>query len=131
MTTISKSLGVEAETARSRAAMLSLYGGVLVIGGKAVAYLLTDSTAVLSDALESIVNVATAVFLVYSIRLAATPADRNHPYGHGKIEFFFTCEVAVEVCASQTGLVCDLARECVGPVLFDCAERRFDDLFTT
>jgi cation diffusion facilitator family transporter len=88
VTTISKSLGVEAETARSRAAMLSLYGGVLVLGGKAVAYLLTDSTAVLSDALESIVNVATAVFLVYSIRLAATPADRNHPYGHGKIEFF-------------------------------------------
>ena len=68
--------------------MLALYGGVLVFGGKAVAYLVTDSTAVLSDALESIVNVVTAIFLVYSIRLAATPADRNHPYGHGKIEFF-------------------------------------------
>jgi cation diffusion facilitator family transporter len=88
VTTISKSLSSEAETARSRAAWLSLYGGVLVLGGKAVAYGLTDSTAVLSDALESIVNVVTALFLVYSIRLAATPADRNHPYGHGKIEFF-------------------------------------------
>ncbi|MCH7866772.1 MAG: cation transporter [Myxococcales bacterium] len=88
MSTISKSLRGEAEKARSRAAMLSLYGGVLVLGGKAVAYVLTESTAVLSDALESIVNVVTALFLVYSIRLAATPADRNHPYGHGKIEFF-------------------------------------------
>jgi cation diffusion facilitator family transporter len=88
LTTISKSLSEEAETARRRAAWLSLYGGVLVLGGKSIAFVVTDSTAVLSDALESIVNVVTALFLVYSIRLAATPADRNHPYGHGKVEFF-------------------------------------------
>ena len=88
MTTISKSLSEEAETARGRAARLALYGGVLVLGGKMTAFAVTDSTAVLSDALESIVNVVTALFLVYSIRLAATPADRNHPYGHGKVEFF-------------------------------------------
>lgn len=88
MTTISKSLSDEAEAARRWAAWLALYGGVLVLAGKTVAYAVTESTAVLSDALESIVNVVTALFLVYSIRLAARPADRNHPYGHGKIEFF-------------------------------------------
>jgi cation diffusion facilitator family transporter len=88
VTTISKQMGGDAESARRRAAFLALYGGVLVLGGKAIAYVVTDSTAVLSDALESTVNVATALFLVYSIRVAATPADRNHPYGHGKVEFF-------------------------------------------
>ena len=78
----------EEETARRRAAYLALYGGITVLAGKTLAYFLTDSTAVLSDALESTVNVVTALFLVYSIRLSSTPADRNHPYGHGKIEFF-------------------------------------------
>lgn len=70
------------------AARLALVTGVAVLFGKLGAYLATGSTAVLSDALESVVNVVAAVFLLYSISLAAEPADRNHPYGHGKVEFF-------------------------------------------
>jgi cation diffusion facilitator family transporter len=88
MTTVSQSLDPIASEARHRAAWLSLYGGILVFVGKAAAYFLTSSTAIFSDALESIVNIVAASFLVYSIRLATTPADRDHPYGHGKIEFF-------------------------------------------
>jgi len=88
MTTISKNLGEDADRARRAAANWSLYGGLAVMAGKFAAFFVTDSTAVFSDAMESGVNVAAALFLVYSIRLAATPADRNHPYGHGKIEFF-------------------------------------------
>ncbi|MBW2272382.1 MAG: cation transporter [Deltaproteobacteria bacterium] len=72
---------------RRRAAFLSLAVGGVVLAGKIAAYGVTGSTAVLSDAMESVVNVAAAIFLVFSIRLAAQPADRNHPYGHGKIEF--------------------------------------------
>jgi cation diffusion facilitator family transporter len=49
---------------------------------------MTGSTAVLSDALESIVNVLAAVFALGGLLFAGRPADRNHPYGHGKIEFF-------------------------------------------
>src|SRR6266540_2760818 len=49
---------------------------------------MTGSTAVLSDALESIVNVLAAVFALGGLIFAGRPADRNHPYGHGKIEFF-------------------------------------------
>jgi cation diffusion facilitator family transporter len=49
---------------------------------------MTGSTAVLSDALESIVNVVAAVFALGGLVFAGRPADRNHPYGHGKIEFF-------------------------------------------
>lgn len=89
MTTILRSLkNREEEAARRNAAYLALYGGIAVLAGKTFAYFLTDSTAVLSDALESTVNVVTALFLVYSIRLSSAPADRDHPYGHGKIEFF-------------------------------------------
>ena len=55
---------------------------------KFYAYRLTQSSAILSDALESIINVAASTFALGSILLAARPPDENHPYGHGKIEFF-------------------------------------------
>lgn len=52
------------------------------------AYFITQSNAILTDAAESIVNVIASAFAFYSIYLAALPKDQNHPYGHGKIEFF-------------------------------------------
>lgn len=60
--------------------------GLLVV--KFYSFFLTNSTAILSDALESIVNVVAAGFACYSIYLSSRPKDDNHPYGHGKIEFF-------------------------------------------
>ncbi|QHT72214.1 cation transporter [Rhodocytophaga rosea] len=55
---------------------------------KFIAYYLTGSNAVLTDALESIINVMASGFAFYSIYLSAQPKDNNHPYGHGKIEYF-------------------------------------------
>jgi cation diffusion facilitator family transporter len=77
-----------ADRARLRAVAVSLAVSVLLLAAKYQAYLLTGSTAILSDALESIVNVVAAVFGLGGIIFAGRPADRNHPYGHGKIEFF-------------------------------------------
>lgn len=54
---------------------------------KFVAFFITHSNAILSDALESIINVVAGIFAYYSMRYAARPKDINHPYGHGKIEF--------------------------------------------
>ena len=54
---------------------------------KVVAYYLTNSLAILSDALESIVNVLAGVIGLYSLYVAAKPSDEDHPYGHGKAEF--------------------------------------------
>ncbi len=68
-------------------ALISLVGGSLIFGAKLAAFLLTGSSAVLSDALESTVNVVAATFALFAVRFAAKPADRDHPYGHGKIEF--------------------------------------------
>ncbi len=52
------------------------------------AYLLTRSNAILTDAMESIVNVVASSFAFYSVYLSSRPRDENHPYGHGKVEFF-------------------------------------------
>jgi cation diffusion facilitator family transporter len=73
---------------RLTAAVASLIIGSGLLVAKYIAYRLTLSTAILSDALESIVNVIAAVFAFSGLIFAATPADRGHPYGHGKIEFF-------------------------------------------
>jgi cation diffusion facilitator family transporter len=73
--------------ARLRAVVISLAVSVLLLGAKYQAYRLTGSTAILSDALESIVNVVAAVFAIGALIFAGRPADRNHPYGHGKMEF--------------------------------------------
>lgn len=53
---------------------------------KLLAYFLTNSVAILTDALESTVNVVTGFTGLYSLRLAAKPRDEDHPYGHGKVE---------------------------------------------
>ena len=69
---------------RMRAIGLSLLISLLLMGAKFYTYHLTRSSAVLSDALESIINVVAAAFAVVSVWLAAQPPDADHPYGHGK-----------------------------------------------
>jgi cation diffusion facilitator family transporter len=73
---------------RITAGVVSLVVGSVLLLAKYIAYQLTGSTAILSDAMESIVNVVAAIFALGGLVFAGRPADRNHPYGHGKIEFF-------------------------------------------
>ncbi|WP_336702067.1 cation diffusion facilitator family transporter [Chryseobacterium indologenes] len=61
--------------------------GIILFVGKIIAWKLTNSDAVFSDAMESIVNVISAFMGLYSLHLAAKPKDEDHPYGHGKVEF--------------------------------------------
>jgi cation diffusion facilitator family transporter len=60
---------------------------VILLAAKFIAYYLTHSVSILTDALESIVNVGAAAIGLYSLTVAAKPRDRDHPYGHGKAEF--------------------------------------------
>jgi cation diffusion facilitator family transporter len=73
--------------AEALAATASVAVSALLMAIKFVAYYWTGSAAVFSDALESIVNVAASSFAAYSLFLAHQPADIQHPYGHGKVEF--------------------------------------------
>jgi cation diffusion facilitator family transporter len=66
----------------------SIVVGLVVLGLKYAAYYLTGSVALLSDAIESIVNVLTAIVALLAISLSAKPADEEHPYGHHKAEYF-------------------------------------------
>jgi len=66
---------------------VSLLLSIVLLLLKLGAFYLTNSTAILTDALESIVNVVASAFALYSIYISGQPRDQNHPYGHGKIEF--------------------------------------------
>ena len=61
--------------------------GIMLFIAKLIAWRLTNSDAVFSDAMESIVNIIAAFMGLYALYLAAKPKDREHPYGHGKVEF--------------------------------------------
>jgi cation diffusion facilitator family transporter len=71
-----------------RMILVSLMVGTALMGAKFLTYHLTHSTAVLSDALESIINVVAGVFATLSVWMSSKPPDSGHPYGHGKIEYF-------------------------------------------
>ena len=73
---------------KQRLVLLSFVVSVLIMAAKFAVYYASGSTTLLTDALESIINVVAACFAYYSIYLASLPKDLNHPYGHGKIEFF-------------------------------------------
>jgi len=69
-------------------ALGSIFVGTVVLALKYAAYYVTGSIALYSDALESIINVVTAMAAFIAVRLSAAPADANHPYGHHKVEYF-------------------------------------------
>ncbi len=66
----------------------SLLVAVLMLAGKLTAYFITGSTAILSDAAESVVHIVATGYAAFSLWYAQLPANKRHPYGHGKIAFF-------------------------------------------
>ena len=73
---------------RIRIIRIVLLLSVVIMLVKFLAFWFTHSGAVLSDALESLINIATSMFTLYSIIYAARMKDEDHPYGHGKVEYF-------------------------------------------
>lgn len=71
-----------------QASRVSFVLSLVVLGAKFFAYDLTRSTAIFSDAVESIVNVIAAFVALFILKVVAEPADKEHPYGHGKLEYF-------------------------------------------
>lgn len=72
----------------TRFAWLSIAAAVLTIGLKTAAYLITGSVGLLSDAVESLVNLVGGIMALAMLTIAARPADEDHAYGHGKAEYF-------------------------------------------
>lgn len=71
-----------------RIAQLNIAASFVVLALKFAGYYVSGSTAIFGDAVETLINVLTAFTALAVIRFVAMPADENHPYGHGKLEFF-------------------------------------------
>src|SRR5512143_474084 len=72
----------------TRFAWLSIGAAILTIVLKLGAYFLTNSVGLLSDALESLVNLATAIVALFALRIASRPADEEFSFGYSKVEYF-------------------------------------------
>jgi cation diffusion facilitator family transporter len=85
--------------------LLSIVAAILTLALKLVAYLVTNSVGLVSDAVESIANLAAALTAFFTLRLAALPADRNHTYGHEKIEFFSSGVEGLLIATAGLGII--------------------------
>lgn len=81
-------MGNHQDTQRTRAAIISIFVGTTLMAFKFWAFEITKSKAIFSDALESIINVVAAIVALIVLKISSKPADEDHPYGHGKAEFF-------------------------------------------
>ena len=84
---------------------------VLILVGKFIAYYLTNSVGVLTDAMESIVNVVAGAISLFRLCLSEKPKDQNHPFGHGKIEL---------ISASIEGILISIAG---GMIIYEGVKR--------
>jgi len=102
-----------------RIAVGSLVVGCAVLGLKTLAWWMTGSVALLSDALESTVNLATAMAALVAIRVAAQPADANHPFGHHKAEFFSAVLEGVMIIVAAGFILREAWQGFQAPVVLD------------
>src|SRR5512138_2004469 len=88
----------------TRFAWLSIAAAVATISLKTIAYFLTGSVGLLSDAIESVVNLAGAVMALLMLTVAARPADESHLYGHSKAEYFASLVEGVLIFTAAVGI---------------------------
>lgn len=89
--------------------------GILLLGGKFLAFYLTNSVGILTDAMESIVNVAAGFISLYSLRMAARPKDEGHPFGHGKSELISASIEGILIIIAGSMIVLEGVRRLAAP----------------
>ena len=88
---------------------------VIVFAIKITAWYLTRSVAVYTDALESVVNVATGFLGLYSVWLSARPRDQNHPYGHGKVEYLSAAIEGILIIIAGLVIIAETIKKFITP----------------
>jgi cation diffusion facilitator family transporter len=96
---------MENRSSLARFAWLSIGAALATIALKYIAYVLTDSVGLLSDAIESLVNLAGAVIALLMLMIAARPADESHVYGHSKAEYFASLVEGFLILAAAAGII--------------------------
>jgi cation diffusion facilitator family transporter len=89
----------------TRFAWLSIGTALVTMAAKLVAFQLTGSVGLLSDAAESIVNLVAAFVALIALHVAARPADDNHPYGHTKAEYFAAALEGLMICVAAVAII--------------------------
>jgi len=92
---------------------ISLAVGILMLAAKWVAYLLTGSSVIFSDAAESVVHVIAVWFAWYAVRLAAEPPDKEHHYGHEKIGFVSAATEGALICIAAIVIIVSAVEQLV------------------
>ena len=88
-----------------RLLLASVVVAIITITLKTWAWYITDSIGLLSDAMESLVNLASAIFALLMVTIAQRPADEEHPYGHHKAEYFSSGFEGVLIIAAAVAIV--------------------------
>lgn len=101
---------------RNRAAWISLIGAAGVLGLKFVAYLVTGSVGLLSDAAESLVNLVAAGVLLIALAVSQAPPDYRHPYGHTKAEYFSSVLEAALIILAAAFIAVTAVQRLLAPV---------------
>src|SRR5258705_6783578 len=99
----------------TRFAWLSIAAAVATITLKTGAYLLTNSVGLLSDAIESLVNLAGAIMALIMLTIAARPADESHVYGHSKAEYFASVTEGLLILGAAIGIISTAAQRLLHP----------------
>jgi cation diffusion facilitator family transporter len=102
--------------AKNRILYLSIAAALVTMGLKFAAYWITGSVGLLSDALESIVNLAAALVAFVALMIAMRPADATHPYGHDKIEYFSSGVEGAFILFAAAGIIFSAAQRLLHPL---------------
>ncbi|HBB26789.1 MAG TPA: cation transporter, partial [Bacteroidetes bacterium] len=96
-----------------RAMNLSLATGVLMLVAKWIAYVLTGSAVIFSDAAESVVHIVAVWFAWYALRVGAKPPDEEHPYGHDKVSFLSAGVEGGLICIAAIVIIISAAQKLI------------------
>ena len=100
-------------------AWLSIAAAIITISLKSVAYLLTGSVGLLSDAVESIINLMGAIMALWMLTIAAQPADEVHAFGHSKAEYFSSIFEGILILIAAAGIGYTAIERIFNPVQLD------------
>jgi len=103
----------------ARFAWISIGASILTMALKSGAYLLTNSVGLLSDALESLINLLAGIMALAMLTIAARPADESHAYGHSKAEYFSSATEGILILAAAGGIISAAVERLLNPQPLD------------
>jgi cation diffusion facilitator family transporter len=103
----------------SKLAAVSITASICTIALKLFAFFLTNSVSLLSDALESFVNLIAATITFFMVRLSQKPADATHPYGHGKAEYISSVAEGFFIMVAAAAIIITAVQRLLHPVPLD------------